>query len=311
MLYRRSEYDKMKLAFQEAILKNAYWKAVDNEKCENVNGAFMENSKNCDNCFFSLELEDCSNVVRGFKLKDALDSVCAYGSELVYLCAMVQEGCYDVSYCHNIIRSKFLRYSMNCWDCENCFACCGLVRKRYCILNKQYTENDYHQLKAKIEKHIENEGIVGQFFPYYFAPNNYEESLASFYYPLTKDEQKKLGYRLSEVVINREPSAYTLSDIPDNALEVSKDISTKIFWDEEYLKPFRITDFDVQFSKSHYVPLPNGYYIKRIKDLFQWMHFNGSLREAKCTITGERVMTNLPENFTGRIVCEDAYRNLF
>ena len=72
-------------------------------------------------------------------------------------------------------------------------------------------------------------------------------------------------------------------------------------------KPFRITPFDLQFARKNRVPLPNSYYIRRIKENFSLIFFIGTLRETTCALTGEKIMTAIPQAFDGRIVSKEAY----
>lgn len=39
----------------------------------------------------------------------------------------------DCNYCHN------------CYNCYNCYMCVGLENKKYCILNEQYTKEEYEK----------------------------------------------------------------------------------------------------------------------------------------------------------------------
>jgi hypothetical protein len=41
-------------------------------------------------------------------------------------------------------------YCDSCDACKNCFGCTGLKHKEYCILNKQYTPEEYEQKVSKI-----------------------------------------------------------------------------------------------------------------------------------------------------------------
>jgi len=41
-------------------------------------------------------------------------------------------------------------YCINCHACQDIFACIGLRNKQYCILNKQYTKEEYEKLVPQI-----------------------------------------------------------------------------------------------------------------------------------------------------------------
>jgi hypothetical protein len=46
-------------------------------------------------------------------------------------------------------------YCDQCFDSKNIFGCIGLRTKEFCILNKQYTKEEYEILLPKIIEHME------------------------------------------------------------------------------------------------------------------------------------------------------------
>ncbi len=300
-------YEKGKERFQKILTSQALWKALEVEKSEHSSGAYIENTKNCYNCYFIHESEDCVTFMRGMTLKDSLECIGCFDAQLVYHSALVQDVCYQIRYCYSILQSKFLEYCGFCFNCKYCFACCGLVGREYCILNRQYSPEEYHTITEKLRKKIADENLVGRFFPPHFAPNSYDESLASFYFPLSREKQLEDGFRLQTLLTKTANGAQALTEIPDHPADAEPTISNKIFWDEEAKRPFQITKFDLQFSKKNLVPLPRSFYIRHIKELFQWMFFNGTLRDTQCAITYKEIQTHLPSFLDGQIVSVQAY----
>lgn len=47
-----------------------------------------------------------------------------------------------------------LLYGIYCFATKNSFGCFGLQNKSYCILNKQYTKEEYEVLVPKIIEHM-------------------------------------------------------------------------------------------------------------------------------------------------------------
>jgi len=93
-----------------------------------------------------------------------------------------------------------LMYCDSCssWS-NNLFWCVGLRNKSYCILNKQYTKDEYEKLVPKIIEHmmkplppslrgIEGESEWWEFFPSSISPFGYNETVAQEYFPKTKSE---------------------------------------------------------------------------------------------------------------------------
>ena len=92
----------------------------------------------------------------------------------------------NVYYCRNTSNSSFL------------FGCLGLRNKQYCILNKQYTKEEYEALVPKITEHMMKTGEWGEFFPSSLSPFGYNETVASEYFPLSKEEALKQGFNWSD-----------------------------------------------------------------------------------------------------------------
>jgi len=86
--------------------------------------------------------------------------------------------------------SEHLQYSYYCdlcFHCENCFGCVGLRHKQFCILNKQYTKDEYEKLVSIIIQRMINDKEWGE-FPYgKYSQFAYNETMAHEYFPLTKE----------------------------------------------------------------------------------------------------------------------------
>jgi hypothetical protein len=53
---------------------------------------------------------------------------------------------------------------------SNLFGCIGLRGKEYCILNKQYTKEEYETLVPKIIEKMKADGEWGEFFHQRISP---------------------------------------------------------------------------------------------------------------------------------------------
>lgn len=306
-LSSRATYDSMLTRFYENIKTKAWWRALQSEKCENSIGSYVENNKNCINCFFISECEDCVNATRCFGMRDTVDSVSVFDAERVFCSSMVQISCYDVRYSYNLFECRFCEYCAHCFNCKNCFACCGLVGKEFCILNKQYDEATYRELVAKIHAKIKLEGIEGEFFPPHFAAVVYNDSIASPHFPLSNEEQKNLGYRISKDANQKPSNALETFVIPDRSADTHDSIIEQVFWDDISKRPIRITQQDLLISKKQDWPLPHMFYLRRIRELYSWMFYDGRLRQTTCALTGNKIHTNLPPFLDGRILSDKAY----
>jgi hypothetical protein len=109
---------------------------------------------------------------------------------------------------------------------KNIFGCVGLKNKEYCILNKQYTKEEYEALIPKIKQHMMDMPYVdklsrvykyGEFFPSELSLFAYSESLANSYFPLSKEEAEKNGFRWKEIENTR-----TIADRCNVTFELGK-----------------------------------------------------------------------------------------
>lgn len=84
--------------------------------------------------------------------------------------------------------SDHMLYCANCFHSSYCFGCVGLRNKSYCILNKQYTKEEYEVLVPQIIKKMQADDKWGEFFPITMSPFAYNETVAQEYFPLSKEE---------------------------------------------------------------------------------------------------------------------------
>ena len=105
-----------------------------------------------------------------------------------------------------------IKFTMECWNeasnltfckyilspCSDLFGCIGLRNKKYCILNKQYSPEEYEKLKCLVIQHMKDNGTYGEFFPPELSLYGYNETLAQEYLPLTKEEALAQGFKWNE-----------------------------------------------------------------------------------------------------------------
>ena len=239
---------------------------------QNVTGDYISHAKNCVACFDVANVEDakyCSRIYIGGSQN--YDITVAVKPELTYECAGGGNG-YDNSFCSAIMDDKNLRYSHFCFGSHDLFGCAGLRNKSYCILNKQYTKEEYETLVPKIIRHMNEMPYVdsrstaygyGEFFPQEISAFGYNESMAAEYFPLTKEEALKQGYRW------RDPDTkqYTVTKTPDSLPDHIKDTDDSILKEtigcmhqgtcnEQCTTAFRIIPEELSFYRRMNLPVP-------------------------------------------------------
>ncbi len=173
-------------------------KYVIEEQNQNSSGDHLFNCKNAYECFDSIDLEDCRYCQKlSLGVKDSMDYN-SWGNkcELIYQCCSVGDNCNNVKFCSNCQSNiNDCEYCAECFSISNCFGCVGLKRKKYCILNKQYSKEEYEQLIPKIKEHMMKTGEYGEFFPKHLSPFGYNETMAMDAFPLSKNEAQEKGYK--------------------------------------------------------------------------------------------------------------------
>lgn len=104
--------------------------------------------------------------------KDIVDSWNVNNGELIYG-SVNCDRCYGCKYCDLCFDSNNCILGYDLKGCSNCVMCVGLRNKQYCILNKQYSKEDYEkeiehlnlQSRSSIEKHRKEFGKFILQFP--------------------------------------------------------------------------------------------------------------------------------------------------
>ncbi len=155
--------ERFKREFSEYIRKDAVHRADYNVQTTNSTGNFLTENKNCSTCFFLDKSENCRSCFRGYGGKDCIDMASCL-SEKSAMGALDQWGYENI--CN--LYTGYCRYSAyldHCEECEYCFGCVGLRKKKYCILNKQYSEGEYAKLSQKIRDDMKKRGKWGKILP--------------------------------------------------------------------------------------------------------------------------------------------------
>ncbi len=172
----------------------------------NSTGDYLKEVKNSKDCFdIEGPLEDSRFVIYGVTDMRNIYDAYAVGVNLENSYDIMDAGSnmHDVAFCGNVWDSYSLRYSYFMRNSSNCFGCVGLRNKNYCILNRQYSKEEYQSFVLKIIKQMNevpytDAGVrvyrYGEFFPIEISPFAYNESVAQEYFPLTEGKARETGY---------------------------------------------------------------------------------------------------------------------
>jgi hypothetical protein len=314
-----------------------FWKKFPSKNIQgiknlNSNGSYITNSKNVKDSFLIREGENlryCQYLQATPGVKDSYDySNWGEGAELMYEVVISGAGVQNIKFSYLCQESSHdIEYSISCQGSENLFGCVSLRKKSYCILNKQYTKEEYIKLVEKIKKHmkdipyVDNKGRMyryGEFFPMEFSPLSYNESIAQEYFPLTKEEVIEKGYRWRDVA-NRDykPTIFT-GKFSDDITQTPDSITGEIFecahkekCNQGCTKAFRIIPNELQFYKKIGVPIPTLCPACRTMERLK-IRLGIKLYESNCMCAGEKSSDGEYKNYIlhthGQNKCENKFK---
>ncbi len=297
---------KLKEEFRGTVAREAVHRANFNTKAVNSTGNFLTECNNCFSCYFLDESENCRYIFRGLKSKDTIDSVgcVAEKTALSSAGAWIYEtiGMLWGSNC------RYAAYLDACEECEHCFGCVGLRKKKFCILNKQYSEKEYSAKVTQIKDAMRKSGEWGKFFPYALAYSGYNLSLAHIYFPETKEGTQKLGGRWDEEEAAAVTEGMSGDDLPDRIGDVGDDISKQAVICPKTGRRFNIAPHELAFYKEFEIPLPHHHpdwrTLERFKPLTVLRPYRGTC--AFCSKETEHFYP--PETGYKKIACMDCYQ---
>ncbi len=236
----------------------------------NVSGDFISHSKNI---YHGYLIRDCENLRYSQYSQVPSSRDCVDGSVI----GSHAELMYEVSVCG--WKSANLKFCWECWDdardleyCIHCghgvsnlFGCAGVNRRQYCILNKQYSKEDFESLRKKIVEqmdsmpYVDKQGRVykyGEFFPPEFSPFNYNHTIAPEHFPINKDQILKFGAHWQEISPTEYQTTLIANALPDSIEEVQDSIVKEIIQCLECKRAYRVINPELQFLRQVKIPLP-------------------------------------------------------
>ena len=271
---------------------------------EDCTGDYLVNSKNCINSYNLDGCEDLRNVLFAVNSNDMFN--CTYighGSEVTY---NVMSG-FTASHsnlCYFVFDSVNVDYSEQIISCDNVFGCNGIKHKKFCIFNKQYKEDEYYELRDRIIEHMKKTGEWGKFFPKEICCFAYNESTATHYFPLNKEQALEYGYKWKE----KDPKEYQKSyiKVPDKVEDLDESIIDKVLACKDCGRNYKINKPEFNFYKRQNVPAPDQCSECRHAERLS-MRNPVFLHDRNCVKCGIDVKTTYSPDRTEKVFCEPCY----
>lgn len=251
----------------EELKKKTIRKFATQTKCHNVTGDYIHNCQDGVEIFDTYDAKNCSYMKDTEKPIDSMDcNNYYYNPHFGYNIMGALEG--------NMLRnSAFVFYSNEVDYCDMCYhlsngiGCISIRKGNYMILNREYSKEEYFSIREKIVNELKENNDWGQFFPPEVAPFAYNESLIHDFFPLSKEEALKRGYKWQE----RTTGTYSKEtvkkgEIPNSINDVPDKILDDILVCEECNKNFKIVEAELTFYKKMGLPIPHKDFECRHRD---------------------------------------------
>ncbi len=272
---------------------------------------YVQNGKN--NVFCSVVLEGNWNKYSSYVVVES-PSFDVYGGNGSFFLEACWVGGTKSAFVFNSVPVENCYYSLYLTNCKYCFWCIGLKNKQYCILNKQYTKEEYEQEVARIIAHMQKNNEWWEFFPIKDSLFGYNETVAQRHLPLTAQEAKQLNYpRQNEESVATLPQgveANPAENLPENIEEIDESILEKVLLCAKTRRPYRIIKQELAFYKKFGLPIPRYHQDERKKMLLE-KGMGEVFDLTTCDQCKKEVLYVRHPSEKRKIYCEECYQKSF
>lgn len=287
----------------------------------NSSGSYVFQSRNCADCFDVTDCEDSRflMLIKIGKVKDCYDYVdWGENTELVYEAITVGNGASNVKFTHESGHHiSNVEYSKLSTGGGYHFGCVSVKKTEYCILNKQYTKEEYIKLRNKIIEDMNNNPYIskaghiykyGEFFPPEFSPHSYNDTLASRFNSLTKEEIIYRGLKLYDFEKKDYEVTLKNNEIPDHIKDVKDDILDQVIQCGNCIRGFKIIFQELQFLRKNNLPLPRECPFCRLGEKIDKSILTMKIYTRKCDKCGVVFVSHYSKERAPIIYCIDCYK---
>ncbi len=274
---------------------------------EHSSGDYLVNCSNAYCCFLSEDLQDCAYVWNTPHSKDCADINYSSKTQLIYN-AMSNVNSYACIGCMGSWDMKNSLYCFQSFYSSDLFGCIGLKHKKYCILNKEYTKEEYETLVPKIIDMMQKNGEWGEFFPLQLSPFAYNESIAHEFFPLSKVQAEELGLSWEEHVESVSGTTKTIpaDRLPDSIRDIPDDIVNWGIQCETTGRIFRIVAQELRFYRERNVPVPHLHPHERHRKRLRFINPR-KLWDRECAKCQKPISTSYAPERREIVYCERCY----
>ena len=303
------DYAKMLDAKKQFLIHSQKYPKKLNQNLNNMNcsGDYIFNSKNCKQCFEVGTSEDSKYIFGARNTKDSYGSIGGINAS---------ESLENMTpnHCHHMVgtvaceNSKNIEYSFCLNNCSDCIGCDSLKNAQYCILNKQYTKEEYEKIRAHIIAELKEKNLCGLIIPSALSPFAYNETIGQDNMPMTKEEAVSSSFRWEEnIQITKGKETLLPDQIPNHIADVTDSIKNEILKCIECERNYKITEQELLLYRRMVLPIPRQCFYCRHKDR---LVRRGPYKfyDRNCSFCNDPIETTYAPDRPEKVYCEKCYQ---
>lgn len=279
-----------------------------NLKTVDSTGDYLFECKDVQNSFEVVKGEDSKFIFASKEIKDSYGTI-GYGfkSERLLECTSTGYssnviGGATLTNCRDVSYSYFLR------NCHDCIGCDSLRNASYCILNKQYSKEEYEKIRDQIVAELTEQGVHGLIMPPELAPFAYNETIAQDNMPLTREEAIAQGFRWEDdIQMTKGKETIQPEQIPDHIRDVSEDTTKEVLRCVTCERNYRITPQELLFYRKMTLPIPRECFYCRHTDRIR-RRGPYQFWDRECAHCNKAIKTTYAPERPEIVFCESCYQ---
>lgn len=277
---------------------------------QHAQGDHIRDSQNLFECYHVRHAEDCRYLESCEEIKDSMDNTFSgWPAELIFQTMSAGVQCYNFLFCTACWSCSNLLYCDSCHHSSDLFGCVGLKNKnKYCVLNKQYSKDEYEKLVSRILSDMSERKEWGEFFPKNISPYAYNETVANEFYPLSKAEALSQGFAWKELrdeVPNVTRSIPAIK-LPSSMKEIPDDVLNWAIVCKKTQRPFKIVKQELDFYRTMDLPMPRMHPDERHYERMAKRNPR-TLWNRTCDKCGKAMQTTYAPERPETLYCEECY----
>lgn len=272
--------------------------------CEDCDGDYLNGCHDVHDSYMCFDAEHCRYCDRGEGQVSGYDLLHTGNSEYCYE-GLTPDNSYMTLFSMWTWFTKYCLYSDNCHHSEHLFGCSSMKNAKYCILNKQYSKEEYEALAPKIIERMRSDGEWGQLFPISTSPFGYNETIAQDYVPMNAEDARLRGWLWREPK-NEEGDGTPAEKLPDRIDDTSDALLAQPIRCSRSRRVFRMIKQETDFYRRHRIPLPRLHPTERHGDRFR-MHNPPKIWDRTCAKCATVLRTTYAPDRPEIVYCDRCY----